>query len=82
MEPFTLTKRIKVGLAFMYVAGIGWLADIIIPFTPINNKGLWFTIALVIAETSFLIGLALVGRPTYKALKARILARFRRPPAA
>lgn len=75
--PITLTRRVKIGIAFIYVAGLGWLADIVIPFTSLPNKRLWFIIALCIAESSFLIGVALLGKPTYKALKSYLVARLR-----
>jgi hypothetical protein len=62
-----------IGIIFLYIAGFGWAADIIIPFLDIPHKVIAFTIALAIAELSFLIGVALLGKTYYKKLKAILL---------
>jgi apolipoprotein N-acyltransferase len=70
-------KSVWAGFGFIYLAGLGWLADIIIPFTNLPHKALGFIIALSIAELSFIIGVALLGKAYYRKLKTRLLETLR-----
>jgi hypothetical protein len=67
------------GFICLYLAGLGWLADIIIPFTGLPNKPLLFILALGFAEVMFFTGVALLGRAYYRQIKARLL-KFLKPP--
>ena len=77
-----LNRHIKLGLAFIYLAGLGWGAEFIIPFTGISHKGTIWIVVLIAAEVSFVIGVAILGKPLYQELKTRltILLRPRQPP--
>jgi asparagine N-glycosylation enzyme membrane subunit Stt3 len=68
-----LSKKQWVGFACIYLAGLGWLADLIIPFTLLPHKHIYFVIALSLAEASFLLGVALLGRAYYHQLKSKLL---------
>jgi hypothetical protein len=72
-----LSKKQWIGFACIYLAGLGWLADIIIPFTKLSNKHIYFAVALGVAEVSFVLGVALLGRTFYRQIKAKYLARFK-----
>jgi apolipoprotein N-acyltransferase len=72
-----LPKKVWTGFGFIYLAGLGWLADIIIPFTGLPHKAMAFAIALSIAELSFIIGVALLGKAYYRQIKQRLLDRLR-----
>jgi apolipoprotein N-acyltransferase len=78
--PIELTKRVKIGLALIYLAGFGWVAELIIPFTHIPYKGVIWVIVLSIAEASFLVGLAILGKPAYKQIKLWLMEQIKRPP--
>jgi di/tricarboxylate transporter len=71
------TKRQWTGFACIYVAGLGWLADVIIPFTNLANKPLLFIIALLFAELMFIVGVSLLGRDLYRRVKTKYLAWLR-----
>ena len=73
----TFTTRIKIGLALIYLAGLGYLAEIIIPFTHIGHKGLIWTTVLIAAEASFVAGVAVLGKPVYRSLKQKLLEYLR-----
>ena len=77
-----LNRRFKLGLAFIYLAGLGWGAEFIIPFTSISHKKTIWIIVLIAAEVSFVIGVAILGKPVYQRLKTRLtsLLRPRQPP--
>jgi hypothetical protein len=64
----------------MYVAGLGWTVELIVPFLNIPHKAPIWIIILVVAESSFLIGLAVLGKPAYHRLKASLLARTAKRP--
>ena len=66
------TKRIIIGLAFIYLAGLGWIAEIAVPFLPINHKTAIFTFVLIAAELIFLAGVAVLGKPIYIELKSKL----------
>jgi biotin transporter BioY len=68
-----ITRRIKIGLALIYLAGLGWLAEFIIPFTKIAHKGLIWTIVLIAAEVMFVAGVAVLGKSLYRQLKQQLL---------
>ncbi|HVQ43442.1 MAG TPA: transporter suffix domain-containing protein [Candidatus Saccharimonadia bacterium] len=74
------TKRAKLGIALIYLAGLGWIAELIIPFSRLPHKGITLIITLVVAELCFGAGVAVLGKPVYAALKARLIAYLRRPP--
>ena len=57
----------------MYLAGIGCAAELLIPFLQISSKPEIFLVVLAAAEISFFIGIALLGKSTYKALKLRLV---------
>ncbi len=65
------------GFAFIYLAGLGWLTDVIVLFTQIPHKGLIFSIALGTAELSFLIGVGLLGKAYYAQIKHYLINRLR-----
>jgi hypothetical protein len=64
------TRKQWAGVVILYLAALGYAAEIIIPFTNLPNKVLTFGVVLVIAEVLFLIGVALVGKPYYHQIKA------------
>jgi hypothetical protein len=68
-----LTPRIKIGLALIYLAGLGYLAELIIPFQNIAHKGLIWIVVLLLAEASFVAGVAILGKPLYRELKAKFI---------
>jgi len=82
MFKFQFTRRVTLGLAFIYLAGLGWGAEFIIPFTNIGHKGTIWLVVLIAAEVSFVIGVAILGKPLYQQLKTRLTAyiRNRQPP--
>jgi hypothetical protein len=67
------TRRQWAGLVCIYLAGVGWLIDILTPFLPIRNKHVVFASALGFAELMFLVGVALLGRATYRQLRVKLL---------
>jgi hypothetical protein len=71
--PFTLTRKQWIGVGFIYLSGIGYAIELIIPFLSFPHKGIVFTTVLIIAESSFLIGLAFLGKAAYKQGKAALL---------
>jgi hypothetical protein len=71
--PIVLTRRIKFGIAFVYLAGLGWLAEIFIPFSGLTHKLSFFTVDLVASEVLFVIGVALMGKPLYLKLKTYLI---------
>jgi hypothetical protein len=75
LRKMNLTGRQKAGLAFFYLAAFGWLTQLIV-FTNVPYKWVIAGVALVIAETAFLVGIALLGRATYRVLKEQILKRL------
>ena len=76
-----ITRRIITGLAFIYAAGLCWIAEFIVPFTNLPNKLAVFTALLIAGEILFIIGVAILGKPLYNDLKTRLKAAFkqRRP---
>jgi hypothetical protein len=72
MPKFHFTRRIIIGLAFIYLAGLGWGAELIIPFTSISHKGLIWIGVFIAAEISFVAGVAILGKPIYVELKTRL----------
>ncbi|GAC1369595.1 MAG: hypothetical protein NVSMB39_1560 [Candidatus Saccharimonadales bacterium] len=68
-----LTRRIIIGLGLIYLSGLGYAAEILIPFTRLPHKGAIFTIVLIITETSFVTGIAAIGKPVYRELKYRLI---------
>jgi hypothetical protein len=81
MNPSNLTRRAKFGLAFIYLAGLGWTVELILPFLHVPHKApLWVAI-LIIAELSFVIGIAILGKPAYHHLKAKLFKREPRDPS-
>ncbi|MDB5178810.1 MAG: hypothetical protein JWN01_753 [Patescibacteria group bacterium] len=86
--PFNLPKlsrRAITGIVFIYLAGLGWAAEFVIPFLNIPHKAIIFTSVLILAELSFVIGVALLGRAYYKQLKGTLIKFIRtgkvKPPA-
>ncbi len=72
-----LTHRLKIGITFIYLAGLGWAAEFIIPFTHVSHQGLIWIIVLVSAEISFIAGVATLGKPAYSQLKQQLIAFIR-----
>jgi hypothetical protein len=66
------SRRQWSGFACIYIAGLSWLADIIIPFTHLSNKPMLFAIALAFAEIMFFTGVALLGKTAYLQAKAAL----------
>jgi hypothetical protein len=71
------TRRVQVGLGLIYLAGLGYLAEVIIPFSGIQNKVETWVGVLVIAELFFIAGVIVMGKPVYKLLKHELLKRLR-----
>lgn len=69
-----LSRRTLAGLGFIYLAGIGWLAEFIIPFLTLGHKGRIWVGVLIAAEICFVIGVAIMGRPVYEHLKAMAIS--------
>jgi hypothetical protein len=69
----SFSKRQWFGFVCIYLAGLGWLSDIIIPFTRLPHKPILFAVALGFAEVMFFTGVALLGRTTYDQAKAALL---------
>lgn len=82
----SLPRKAIAGSACIYIAGLGWIAELFIPFSDLPNKGVIFVAILIAAEVSFLIGVALLGKAYYKELKSRYLKflrnGFRKPPSS
>lgn len=72
------SRKVIAGLSLLGLALLGWAASIIIPFTNWSHKGLGFVIAVSIAELSFLLALALLGKAYYHRLRDRIISYVRR----
>jgi hypothetical protein len=66
------TRRMIVGLALIYASGLAWFGEIVLPFTSLPHKPALFMGLLIAAELLFLAGIAVLGRPTYNALKDRV----------
>ena len=77
--PFTLTHRQWWGLGLIYLAGLGWTAELIIPFLKVPHKAVILIIVLIVAEVSFVIGIAIMGKSTYKLLKTRLIKMIKQP---
>ena len=71
------SRKAITGLVFIYVAAFGWMAEFALPFTKLPHKPIIFTIVLIGAELSFVIGVALLGRSYYKQLKTWLLTNLR-----
>lgn len=71
------TKRIITGLVFIYLAGLGWAAEFVVPFLALQHKVAIFTFVLIAAEVCFLIGVAILGKPVYLELKNRLIKLIR-----
>lgn len=80
MPPIKRTKRLIAGLIFLYLSGLGYIAEILAAFMPINHKAEILVTILVITEASFFIAIALIGKSTYKALKLWLLHYIRNRP--
>ncbi len=63
MTPPPSWKR-RLGFGFIGLAVVGWTIAVVIPFLPqsLAFKGIGFTVAVIIAEVSFLVGIFLLGR--------------------
>jgi hypothetical protein len=72
-----LSRKQWTGFICIYLAGLGWLTVIILPFTSLPNKHLFFVISLSFAELMFIIGVAFLGRAYYKQIKAKVLERLK-----
>ena len=68
----TLTRRIITGLILIYLSGLGYAAEIIIPFTHFQHKTEVFAGVLIFAEVCFFAGVAILGKPLYRELKSRL----------
>jgi hypothetical protein len=69
-----LPRKAITGIVFIYLAGLGWLAEFFIPFSHLPHKAIIFGIVLGISELNFLIGVALLGKTYYGQLKALLLS--------
>ena len=67
--PIVLTRRVKFGIACVYLAGVGWLLELFIPFSRLPYKLPLFTVDLIVSELLFVAGVALMGKPLYLKLK-------------
>jgi hypothetical protein len=72
-----LPRKALVGLGFWYLAGLGWTICLVAPLTPLPHKLAVSVAALAVAETSFLVGLALLGKTYYKRLKDKYMGFLR-----
>ena len=72
-EKRSIRFRIGVGLLVIYV--LMWVAAAVVPFLPLTltAKGTIISVGLVAAEVVGLLGLALVGKEAYQAMKDRLL---------
>jgi len=68
-----ITNRIKLGLTLIYLAGVGWIAELILPFFHFGHKATVLIVNFTIAEIAFLVGATLVGKTAYENIKAKLL---------
>ena len=71
--PVVLTKRIITGLVLLYLSGIGWVAELIVPVLPVSHKIVIFSLIALIAELCFFAGIALLGKTVYRQLKTWLI---------
>jgi energy-converting hydrogenase Eha subunit G len=71
-----LTRRQWWGIASIYAAGLLWLADMVTVFTDLPNKWVIVATAAGAGELLFLLGILLLGKQTYRQLKAAYLKRL------
>ena len=66
------TRRIIIGLALIYLAGLCWLAELYVPLSSWPNKIAIFSALLIAGELLFIAGVAVLGKPVYNNLKAQL----------
>jgi energy-converting hydrogenase Eha subunit G len=71
-----LSRRQWSGIACIYGAGLLWLADFAALFSSLPNKWLIFITAAGLGEVLFVLGIFLLGKETYRQLKAAYLKRL------
>jgi di/tricarboxylate transporter len=67
------------GFICIYLAGLGWLTDIIVPFTGLPHKPQIFAVALGFAEIMFITGVAFLGKAYYKQIKVKLIENIKKP---
>jgi len=72
MIPPSITNRTKAGLALIYLAGIGWIAELIVPFLHVDNKVGILIGNFILAEVAFIAGAALIGKTAYQNIKTKL----------
>lgn len=77
--PTNLPRKAIAGFVAIGLAGVGWLAAVVIPFLPIDHKVAGFVLAVTTAEILFLIGVALLGKAYYRELKDRLIKHLQKP---
>ena len=75
--PLKFTRRTVTGLGLIYIAGLGWAGELLIPFLPIAHKPAIFLAVLIISELIFVAGVATLGKPVYEELKTWLMAYLR-----
>lgn len=67
--------RFKVGVGLLVVYVAMWLAAALVPFLPLDltTKSSIIAVDLIAAEVVGLVGIILIGKEAYQAIKARFL---------
>lgn len=74
----------KIGIGFMILCGLLYLSILVTLFLPLDAglKAAAIGGTVAVAEGAFLVGVACVGKETYRAFKARFTKKRNRPATA
>lgn len=81
-QPKKRPTRFKIGISLLVVYVAMWIAAAAVPFMPFDvaTKSTIIATDLIAAELIGLLGIALIGKEAYQAMKARLLRNRRRTP--
>jgi hypothetical protein len=73
--------KARLGTALLGLAILGWAGCLLVPLLPLPRRGQLSVGLLVMAETSFVVGLALLGKTYYRQLRQRAAKLLARKPS-
>lgn len=76
-KPEKKPVRFKMGVALLVLWLVMWFAALFVPLLPLGltAKGTIVAVDLIVAEVIGLLGIVLVGKEAYQAMKSRLLRR-------
>ncbi|HSX02704.1 MAG TPA: transporter suffix domain-containing protein [Candidatus Saccharimonadia bacterium] len=76
-----LPAKARIGATLLGLAIVGWAGCLLVPLLPLPHRGQLSVGLLVVAETSFVVGLALLGKTYYRQLRQRLAKLLARKPS-